>query len=70
MCPAIFRDVNLLIEHSLKEHRAEAPVEEVKIEEVKKEEIKKPENTKCPECFKRFSVLELPSHMQTDHFIF
>ena len=49
----------------MKEHRDKQPVEEKKIEEVKKEEPKekKPDNEKCPECFKRFSVLELPTHM-------
>jgi hypothetical protein len=42
-------------------------VEEKKVEEeVKKPEPiqKKPDNEKCPECFKRFSVIELPAHMQ------
>jgi len=66
MCPAIFRNVDLLIEHSLKEHnenrkdKVEKPIE-------MKSEVKPKAATdteKCPECFKRFSVVELPAHMQ------
>jgi hypothetical protein len=29
----------------------------------------KVEMEKCPECFKRFTVEELPLHMQNDHFM-
>ena len=37
----------------------EAKVED-KIEELK---LQPTDNEKCPECFKRFSVVELPTHM-------
>ena len=71
MCPAIFRTVDLLIEHT----------ETVHFQGDKQEEVKKPEPEviqpkqnkeaeRCPECFKRFSIEELPTHMQQDHFIF
>ena len=69
VCTAMFRSVDLLIEHSMKEHCA-IKQNESKPQEAKASPKKRVDSEKCPQCFKRFSVIELPMHMQQDHFIF
>lgn len=61
VCLAQFRSIELLIEHSAVHQEQSLPTG--------KEEAKK-ETAKCPECFKRFAIEELPKHMQDDHFIY
>lgn len=68
LCHEVFEDANMLLFHTNEVHR-EMDAEIVKISKEPVRIEQKVETEKCPKCFKRFSIAELPIHIEQEHFM-
>jgi DNA-directed RNA polymerase subunit M/transcription elongation factor TFIIS len=69
LCTVEVEDENMLIFHTQQVHKAESDRKDpIKKEDVQVEIVKE-QTEKCPKCFKRFKVEELPVHMEQEHFM-
>jgi hypothetical protein len=67
MCSEQFEDANMLLYHTTEMHKERDIVSPALSKADIRVEVKV-ETEKCPKCFKRFSIEELPKHLETEHF--
>lgn len=60
----IFEDQNMLLYHTQHEHVDPNDVQPRIEKQEKKVEIQKIDVEKCPHCYKKFAVAELPVHIE------